>query len=145
MTVAALLDRTTWTEADYPRMGWSDCRVHAVSLAGEPQVRLLLDLDYVLGGEPSGGFWVAPATLVFDAPWGIAGGFGPLAEPLDLADIHRLPSPDARPDPVWHLDGHNFAFEVRAPGYRQVLRQPPQLAPSPALTWEERGGVSFRL
>jgi hypothetical protein len=142
MTVAAPL-RTTWTDADYPRMGWADSRVHAISLAGEPQVRLLLDLDYVVRREPSGGFWVAPATLVFDTPWGIGGGFGPLAEPLDIADIHRLDSPDAHPEPVWHIEGLNFAFEVRAPGYRQHLRGTPQWTPAPALTWQQRGGVSF--
>ncbi|MEU8817947.1 hypothetical protein [Actinoplanes sp. NPDC048796] len=143
MTVTAQLDQTTWTEADYPRMGWHDSRVHAFSLTGEPQVRLLLDLDYVTGGGPAEGFLVAPATLVFDEPWGLAGGFGPLAEPLDIADIHRLPSPDQHPAPVWHIEGHNFAFEVRATGYRQFLRRPPLRVPVPALTWDERGGVSF--
>ncbi|SNY33774.1 hypothetical protein [Paractinoplanes atraurantiacus] len=143
MTVVAQLDQSDWTEADYPRMDWHDSRVHAISLAGEPQVRLLLDLDYVVRREPGDGFWVAPATLVFDAPWGIGGGFGPLAEPLDIADIHRLPSPDQHPAPVWHIEGHNFAFEVRADGYRQTLRRPPLLVPVPALTWDERGGVTF--
>ncbi|XVV14383.1 hypothetical protein ACQP2X_08580 [Actinoplanes sp. CA-131856] len=143
MTVATPLDLLTWTEADYPRMGWHDSRVHAISLAGEPQVRLLLDIDYVIGGDPGDGFLVAPATLVFDRPWGIVGGFGPLAEPLDIADIHRLPSPDQHPDPVWHIEGHNFAFEVRAIGYRQTLRRPPLRVPAPTLTWDERGGVGF--
>ncbi|GAA0477371.1 hypothetical protein Ade02nite_68690 [Paractinoplanes deccanensis] len=143
MTVAAHpLDRTSWTEADYHRMGWHDSRVHALSLTGEPRIRLLLDLDYVMRHD-NGTFWVAPATLVFERPWGIAGGFGPLSEPLDIADIHRLPSPDGHPEPVWHVEGHNFAFELRAAGYRQHLRRPPAPVPSPALTWEERGGVGF--
>ncbi|NLU81063.1 hypothetical protein HCA58_22495 [Micromonospora sp. HNM0581] len=53
------LSKATWTDVDFPSIGWHDCRVHAVSV-GEyaddtlPAARMLLDLDYIVR-------WVQPA------------------------------------------------------------------------------------
>ncbi|TDO37879.1 hypothetical protein C8E87_1515 [Paractinoplanes brasiliensis] len=147
--------KATWTDADYPAMGWHDCRIHGLSLAEHsddgalPQVRLLIDLDYIVRWadpvEPGHHltFWISPATLVFDGAWGIRGEFGPLFEQLEIADIHRLDPTDEHPEPSWHVEGHNFGFHLRARGFRQHLRSAPRLVPRKVLTSDERGGVSF--
>ncbi|MBL7256367.1 hypothetical protein [Paractinoplanes lichenicola] len=142
------LTKATSTEADYPTMGWHDCRIHGLSLAEHsddgalPQVRLMIDLDYIVSwGDAS--FWISPATLVFEGAWGICGEFGPVFEQLEIADIHRLDPSDGHPEPSWHVEGHNFGFHLRARGYRQHLRSAPRLVHRKVLTSDERGGVSF--
>jgi hypothetical protein len=135
-------------------MGWHDCRVHAVSVTEYdddtlPPTRLLLDLDYIVAWvEPAPRerhftFWITPATLVFEQAWDIAGSFGPLHEAPEIADIHRLDPPDDRPESLWHVEGHNFDLRLRARGYRQHLRLPPQHVQRQLLTMGQRGGVSF--
>jgi len=136
-------------------MGWHDCRIHAVSLAEHsddgalPQVRLMIDLDYIVRwdepGAPGGHltFWIAPATLVFERAWGIHGEFGPLYEQLEIADIHRLDPTDEHPEPSWHVEGLNFGFHLRATGFRQYLRSAPVPLRRKGLTSAERGGISF--
>jgi len=69
--------KTIWTEADFDAMSWHDNAIHAVAVEPVPDHpgRLLLDLDYIVGGvrpEPSAtrlSFWICPATLVFDEAW----------------------------------------------------------------------------
>jgi hypothetical protein len=148
------LSKATWTDADFPEMGWHDCRVHAVSI-GEyeddtvPPARLLLDLDYIVCWvEPARRerhftFWIAPATLVFERAWNVTGRLGPLHEVMEIADVHRLDSPDDNPELLWHIEGQNFEFRLRAPGYIQYLRLPPQHVPRQLLTSAERAGISF--
>jgi hypothetical protein len=148
------LSKATWTEADLTDMGWHDCRVHAVSV-GEyeddtlPPARLLLDLDYIVRWvEPAQRdspftFWITPATLVFEQAWNITGRLGPLHEVMEIADLHRLDPPDGNPDPLWHIEGQNFEMHLRAHGYIQYLRQPPQHVARQVLTMAQRGGVSF--
>jgi hypothetical protein len=148
------LSKATWTDADFPDMGWHDCRVHAVSI-GEyeddtlPPARMLFDLDYIVRWvkparrERYFTFWIVPATLVFELAWDIMGDLGPLHEVLEIADIHRLDSPDSSPAPLWHIEGHNFELRLRAPGYTQYLRLPPQHVPRQILTSAERGGINF--
>jgi hypothetical protein len=148
------LSKATWTDADFPAMGWHDCRVHAVSI-GEyeddtlPPARLLLDLDYIVRWvEPERSkrpftFWIAPATLVFELAWNVTGQLGPLHEVMEIADVHRLDPPDSNLEPLWHIEGQNFELRVRAPGYTQYLRMPPQHVPRQILTSAERGGISF--
>ncbi len=149
------VNKATWTDADYAGMGWHDCRIHAVSLAehsdddAPPQVRLMLDIDYiVLWVEPEAPekhytFWISPATLVFERAWGISGGFGPLFDQMEIADIHRVDPPDEHPEPSWHIEGQNFGFHLRARGYRQYLRRAPRYVHRQLLTADERGGISF--
>jgi hypothetical protein len=148
------LSKATWTDADFSVMGWHDCRVHAMSI-GEyaddtlPPARMLLDLDYIVQWvQPTGRdrhftFWIAPATLVFERAWDIDGRLGPLHEGMEIADVHRLDSPDSNPEPLWHIEGRNFEYRLRALGYTQHLRLPPQHVPRQALTSAERAGISF--
>jgi hypothetical protein len=83
------LSTAVWTDADFPVMGWHDCRIHAVSVAEYeddtlPPTRLLLDLDYIVRWvDPAPRrkyftFWIAPATLVFEQVWDVTGEIGPL-------------------------------------------------------------------
>ncbi len=148
------LSKATWTDADFPDMGWHDCRVHAVSI-GEydddtlPPARMLLDLDYIVRWvDPTERkshytFWIAPATLVFERAWNITGRLGPMHEAMEIADIHRLDPPDNNSEPLWHIEGQNFDFRLRAPGYVQYFRSPPQHVPRQVLTFSERTGISF--
>lgn len=88
------LSKAIWTDADFPVMGWHDCRIRAVSITEYeddtvPPTRLLLDLDYIVRWvdpvppEKHFTFWIAPATLVFEKAWDITGQFGPLHDLLD--------------------------------------------------------------
>lgn len=147
------LSAATWTDADFATMGWHDCRIHAVSI-GEydddtlPPARLLLDLDYIVRWVPPAHreehftFWLAPATLVFEGAWDISGSIGPLHEILEIADIHRLDG-SAGTDPMWHIEGQNFDLRLRAAGYTQFVRMPPQHVARQSLTSAERSGISF--
>ena len=135
-------------------MGWHDCRIRAVSVSNYeddtlPPGRLLLDLDYIVRWvepvppEQHFTFWVAPATLVFERAWNITGTLGPLHELLEIADVHRLDSPDNEPESLWHIEGQNFDLRLRASGYRQYLRLPPQHIPGQVLALAQRDGVSL--
>ncbi|NNJ62397.1 MAG: hypothetical protein HKP61_15940 [Dactylosporangium sp.] len=148
------LSKATWTDADFQDMGWHDCRVHAVSIGESeddalPPARLLLDLDYIVRWvEPARSgipltFWVSPATLVFEPAWNIAARLGPLHDLMEIADLHRLDSPDRYPDPLWHIEGQSFELRLRAPGYTQYLRLPPHHVSRQVLTAAERAGISF--
>jgi hypothetical protein len=147
------LEKATWTSADFEVMGWHDCRVHAVSIGvredGFPWQRVLLDLDYIVRWvDPAGAgrhftFWIAPATLVFDEAWDVSGELEPMNDLLEIADLHRLDPPDDRPDPLWHLEGHNFDLRLRAPGFTQYVRTRPVHSKAQYLTHPERGALSF--
>jgi hypothetical protein len=151
---ASGLSKATWTDIDFAVMGWHDCHVWAISVTEYdddtlPPTRLLLDLDYIVRWvEPESPerhftFWITPATLVFEMAWDITGDFGPLNDALEIADIHRLNPPDDGPDDLWHIEGQNFDLRLRARGYRQHLRLPPQYVHRQLLTMDQRGGISF--
>lgn len=46
-------------------------------------------------------------------------------------------------NPLWHLEGHTFDLHLRAGGFTQYLRRPPQHVRRQLLTAAERGGLSF--
>jgi hypothetical protein len=146
------LDKSVWTHADFDRMGWHDASVHAV--ATEPgdhdPGRLLIDLDYIVewvpptGDETNFGFWVAPATLVFDDAWDLTidVDLHSTALELDLDDIIRTPGqPFGRS--IWTLDGHNFTISVASEGFVQYLRAEPIWSPRQRLDTAQRGRISF--
>ncbi|TDD46491.1 hypothetical protein E1263_36435 [Kribbella antibiotica] len=147
------LEKYTWTEADFSLMGWHDAKVHAISVGENedgqfPPGRLLLDLDYIVRWvdpvlpSPYFSFWIAPATLVFET-WDIEGELEPAVNLLEIADLHRLDSPDHLPYLLWHIDGQNFDLRIRATGYTQYFRREPQHVSHQHLTMAQRGGLSF--
>ncbi|MET8355044.1 MULTISPECIES: hypothetical protein [unclassified Micromonospora] len=62
---------------------------------------------------------------------------------MEIADVHRLDPPDSNPEPLWQIEGQNFEFRLRASGYTQYLRLPPQLVARQMLTSAQRAGISF--
>jgi hypothetical protein len=129
------LSQAAWTDADFAAMGWHDCRIHAISI-GEyddgtlPPARLMLDLDYIVR-------WVSCSKALGTSA------ARPLHEVMEIADIHRLGPPDDSADPLWHVEDQNFDLRLRAAGYTQVARLPPQHVPRQVLTSAERSGISF--
>lgn len=64
-------NQTKWTEADFDKMSWHDCRISSIALDqdGQWQSDLVLDLDYILEWLKGPGkflrFRIAPAVLRF--------------------------------------------------------------------------------
>lgn len=146
------LERATWTAADFDSMSWHDVAVHAVAF--EPSMpypgRLLLDIDYIVGGErptppaTTFTFWMCPATLVFDHASDLGGNLDLVGRTFELAlDAISRSEADANGDRMWTLEGHEFTMRLRAPGFTQYLRHPPILAAAQRLGVAERGGISF--
>jgi hypothetical protein len=149
------LEKWTWTEEDFERMGWHDALVHAFSF--QPgDWELLMDLDYILQwvdpapGEGGYRFWSAPATLVFADVADLRIELEPFPA-FELADISRSDpqASDTREDTpssvhwLWTLDFHNGRVTFRSTGFTQSFRRPPVFNSSQSLTLEERGGLSF--
>jgi hypothetical protein len=137
-------------------MGWHDVTVHALCVQPAvsddwPLPRLLLDLDYIVrwvhpvAPETHFSFWIAPSTLVFEDVWDVEGDldFKGTALHLTIDNIRRSAAEGSRGGPRWHLEGHSFEMAFRATGFRQYMRQPPQHSPHLALTYADRGGISF--
>lgn len=148
------LTKNFWTDADFAEMGWHDATVHGLYVQESDDIlpNLCLDLDYIVRWvhpvtpETHFGFWLSPATLVFDGVWDLVGDldFGGMAPDLDIDDLHRR-EPEDRDDgcPVWHLEGHSFELRFRASGFRQYFREVPRLMQRRSLKPLERGGCSF--
>jgi hypothetical protein len=146
------IDRATLTDVDFDSMSWHDVALHAVAF--EPSLpypgRLLLDLDYIVGGEkpapPSTTFhfWMCPATLVFERASDLVANLDLVGRSFEpsLSSITRS-EPDANGDRTWTIAGHEFTMEVRAHGFTQYLRRGPIRADGQRLGAEVRGGISF--
>lgn len=148
------LAKSVWSDADFAHMGWHDATIRGLCLqpADDRPPRLLFDLDYIVRWvrpappEVSFSFWVSPATLAFDEVWDLEGDldFKGTRPDLEIADLHRLPPADYRPDlPAWRVEGHCFELTFRASGYRQFFRRAPRLVARSALPFADRGGCSF--
>ena len=146
------LARATWTDADFDSMSWHDVALHAVAF--EPSMpypgRLLLDIDYIVGGErptppdTTFSFWMCTATLVFDQASDFAGNLDLVGRSFEPAfNAISRSEPDSNGDRTWTLAGHEFTIQVRAPGFTQYLRNPPILAAAQRLGVAARGGISF--
>lgn len=149
---ASGLSKAVWSDRDFDVMGWHDSTIYSLGVVEYdedtlPPTRLLFDLDYIVRWlEPVRParhftFWVAPATLVFEKAWNLSGTVA--GDDLEVADLHRPPSPDDVADPLWHLEGHQFDLRFRAPGYVQYFRRAPQHVDGQKLTLAQRGGLSL--
>jgi hypothetical protein len=144
--------KTIWTEADFDAMSWHDDAIHAVAVEPVPDHpgRLLLDLDYIVGGirpEPPAtrlSFWICPATLVFDEAWDLTADVDlrGWSFQLFISDISRS-GPDERGWFDWTVAGDRFTIELSSRGFTQYLRQAPVLSDGPWLSVADRGGFSF--
>jgi len=146
------LDKSVWTEGDFDEMGWHDATVHAFAVEPQDQDpgRLLVDLDYIVEWVPPGGdrdvfgFWVAPATLVFDHAWDLMIDVDLHAASLEL-QLNALTRTADQPfgRSTWTLEGHNFAVKVTSAGFRQYVRARPVWSTDQQLDRRRRGGISF--
>ena len=113
--------KAVWTEADFDAMSWHDNAIHAVAVEPVPDHpgRLLLDLDYIVGGilpEPPAtrvSFWICPATLVFDEAWDLTADadLRGWSFQLFISDISRS-GPDERGFSDWTVAGDRFSIEL---------------------------------
>jgi hypothetical protein len=151
------LEKYLWTDADFDRMGWHDCYIHAFTSIIEPdelRFEFLLDIDYivrwVVPDPPTGElyFWVAPATLVFLFACEIAvelyaeSAWQPAV--ISLQRVETRPTPDGLGTYThWVMDTTNGRISLWAPSFMQYIRKPPIYQRGQVLGLEERGGVSF--
>lgn len=149
------LEKWTWSEEDFTRMGWHDALVHAFSFQPSDG-EFLLDLDYIVEwvapapGEASYRFWSAPATLVFSDVTDLRIELEPFPD-FEISDISRSDphAPGDREDTspsvdwLWTVEFHNGRVTFRSTGFTQWFRRSPVFSSSPSLTLEERGGLSF--
>jgi len=153
MSTGPAVAKAVWTEADFDAMDWHDNAIHAVAVEPVPDHpgRLLLDLDYIVGGilpEPPAtttlSFWICPATLVFDEAWDLTADIDlrGWSFQLFINDISRS-GPDERGFSDWTVAGDRFTIEFSSRGFTQYLRHVPVLSGGPWLSVEERGGFSF--
>jgi hypothetical protein len=146
------LTRSVWSDADFAAMGWHDVTIHGLYVRQTDFLPLLLfDIDYIVRWvkpvrpDVSFTFWVAPATLVFDAVSNLAGEFGVPGwyADFEIDAVHRHRPDGGGTEPEWHIDGHAFDMTFRSPGFRQYIRQPPRHIRGQTLSEAERGGSSF--
>jgi hypothetical protein len=133
-------------------MGWHDSAVHGFAL--EPALphpgRLLIDLDYVIewvkpvAPAKAFGFWICPATLVFDPARDFSCDIDLSRRSFELTldDIERSDR-DTHGAYEWTLAGHEFTIRLHATGFTQYLRHPPINSSHQRLPLDHRGGVSF--
>lgn len=148
-------ERWVWTEDDFERMGWHDCRIHALAFSPET-FELLLDLDYLLEWiRPSPPeryfrFWTAPATLVFENVYEIEfdiGSSGTLEmDGIKREDARRPHNADfigRETEWLWSIDCQEGQIRLRSVGFKQYIRSAPRFGRSQRLELSERGGYSF--
>lgn len=149
------LEKWVWDESDFERMGWHDCHIHA--LAFDPDAfELMLDIDYILGwvhpgeGETYFGFWIAPATLVFENVYEMeieaSSHYGGLEMDAITRGQERGPrnAEHIGKDVAWKWEVECQEGSIRfwASGYKQFIRGAPVLSQSQALDLKTRG-LSF--
>ena len=147
------LEKLIWDDTDFPKMGWHDARIYAMSFNSD-NYELALDIDYIVkwvnpanAGSPFK-FWVAPATLVFRNVYDL--NISQYTLDIEIQDIHRenpvVPknaNDIDRYEYDWRIETTNGEITFKAVGYKQYFRKSPVLLDSQAIDFKERGGISF--
>ena len=137
------LEKKIWTDADFEKMGWHDCRIYKIRLTD----KLELDIDYILQwnkpdieGLPFT-FWVAPATLVFkninNIQFEIDTAFD---EAVEIEDIELNKSDNKI---QWTIITQQGDIEFTADGFMQWIRQEPFFQFGQTISYIERCGFSL--
>jgi hypothetical protein len=136
--------------ADHPALAWRGCLVHAVDIREieesphlefddlddtVPREYVRLDLDYVVARFDAT-YWVAPATLTFDAS--AITMTGQPTTPLVLTDVRQLEPRAGWVDPYWRITGEGLDIRMRSAGFVLRFRTPPLPVPRPSLDPAER-------
>jgi hypothetical protein len=137
------LEKKIWTDADFEKMGWHDCRIYKIRLTEN----LELDIDYILQwnkpdieGLPFT-FWVAPATLVFkninNIQFEIDTAFDEAVEIEDI-ELNKLDNKIQ-----WTIITQQGDIEFTADGFTQWIRQEPFFQFGQTISYIERCGFSL--
>ena len=148
------LEKWIWSDEDFEKMGWHDCKIHAVAF-DEFNYKLLLDIDYIFkwaGPEEDGyyRFWISPATLIFenvyDLDLDLGCRLGMIIENLERINPSKPKNSDyIRKDIEWKwiFQTANGQISFKSVGYNQYIRKAPIYKKNQEIQYEERGGYSF--
>jgi len=143
-----------WTENDFEKMQWHDCKIYAMAFDGE-KFELIFDIDYIVEwvtlneGETSFKFWVSPATLVFRNVYDIH--IALYSVDFQIQNVRRAnPSKPKNSSHIpdvfeydWTLETTNGDMVFKSVGYNQYARREPVLLASQTIDLPDRGGISF--
>ncbi|MGE3465812.1 MAG: hypothetical protein AB7J13_02670 [Pyrinomonadaceae bacterium] len=147
------MEKTVWTDADFDIMGWHDSTIWAMAVISD-EFEFSFDIDYILRWvhpvppEQAFGFWVSPATLVFQDVQNLKVEIeADSIFYIEVADINRE-GPFAWPDGTltkwkWVIELQQGRIEFEASGFTQYFRQPPVFGTQQGLGLDQRGGISF--
>lgn len=147
------IEKFVWTESDFERMSWHDCKIYGMSF--NESFELFFDIDYIFKTEPSKGdeqyftFWVSPATLTFRNVYDFD--LSTYTMDLEMVDISRanptIPKNMRSVDEVleyeWTISLTSGEMSFRSVGFSQVIRERPALFNRTAIGVSGRGGISF--
>ena len=158
-----ILEKWVWTEEDFERMGWHDCHIHAVAFSPE-EYKLLIDIDYIFKWalpkfgqvifkpeQSHFGFWVAPATLVFENIYEVEADIFSYSGGLEIDRIKREEAKSPRnaeyiqhdTEWLWTVECQEGDIRLRSAGYKQHVRVAPRLIRQQKIALSDRGGYSF--
>lgn len=134
-------------------MSWHDCRLHGLGMIDDfdpHQHELRLDIDYIFRwsgfGESTdtGGFWISPATLVFEAQ-GFQASLTGLTENWIQAIERNACDTGGLSEWIIRFNTGSL-ITVRAPGFRHYIRRIPVFvaAPNQCLETSQRGEISLK-
>lgn len=148
------LDKWIWTTDDFEKMGWHDCKIHAVAF-DEFNYKLLFDIDYIFkwGGPEDDGyyrFWISPVTLIFENVYDIdinlGFGLGTIIEDLERINPSKPHNSDYIKKDIeweWIIETQNGRISFKSVGYTQYVRKVPVYKNVQEIGFEERRGYSF--
>lgn len=150
------LEKWVWTEDNFEKMGWHDCRIHGFCV-DEEKYQLFLDIDYifewVIQKNNKYKFWVAPATLVFENVYDLH--FDLNCSVIGI-EMFSLEKEEARKpfnsvtinkeiEWKWNFDIQEGCLSFWSVGFKQYIRRPPVLIDTHFFSLTQRGGISFLL
>ena len=144
MTMENKFEKTTWTQADFPEMGWHDCAIYAVQLTDTVD----LDIDYILKWvleeeTKSYKFWVAPATLCFHDARNLRINIQlDFVNGLEIVNIEQKVLNQTEFE--YLIETQEGTIELIASGFTQTCRKDPAMKAQQCLSEEERGGYPLK-
>jgi len=162
------LEKSVWTDADFERMGWHDCPIHAIAFDSDDikiennlilsAGSLVFDIDYIfkwIHPEKEDGcysFWIAPCTLMFKNVDTVEINLNTgsmIVEEQDIEEIIWTKEKRERtgyPTYIqnnWKIKLFSGFIGFSAENYIQTVKGKPVLTTAQRLTNEERGGINF--
>jgi hypothetical protein len=148
------LDKNIWTEADFDSMNWHDNPIHAITFGDN--FELLLDIDYVFEWVLKGKkylFWISPCTLMFENVYDLTFDIGPTTPGLTIDFLTKENSQRPKNSEYikrdiefdWTIEMQEGTISFKSVGFKQYVRQLPQLLRAQKMAHEARGGLSFAI